>query len=328
MNLQIAKLILYGREGQVREVVLRTGGLNVLTGASKTGKSAIIDIIDYVTGRSECNVADGVIRKYVAWYALLFQLNDGQIFLARRNPDVGSRTHSDMYMDRGKRIATPPLSRLVKNNTVGAVEKFLGAVIGISENEHRPPTPTREPLEANFRHALLLSFQDQNDIDSKQRLFHRQGEDFIGQAFRDTFPYFLGAVDEDRLLKQAQLDQARRSLRQLERQLREAEALDSSTYPRAQALLDEAKQVGLIDERTAAPSYPLVLEALGHIARDTRIRDELVMADGEDLVAGLRSERQGLRNELERVNQEYGQLEPSRLRPAVTNGKQRSRGLG
>ena len=247
MSLQIAKLILYSRQGEIRELAFRTGALNILTGASKTGKSAIIDIIDYVTGRSECNVADGVIRKYVGWYALLFQLNDGHLFVARRNPEVGERTSGDVYMDRGSSLATPPAEDLVKNTTVGALEKFLGAAIGISENEHRPLTPTRDPLEANFRHALLFSFQDQNDIDSKQRLFHRQGEDFVGTAIRDTFPYFLGAIDEDRLLKQAQLEQARRYLRQLERQLRDTATLDSSTYPRAQALLDEAKQVGLVN---------------------------------------------------------------------------------
>jgi hypothetical protein len=320
MSLQIAKLILYSREGEVRELSFRLGALNVLTGASKTGKSAIIDIVDYCTGRSECNVADGVIRRYVAWYALLLQLNESQIFIARRNPAIGERTNGDVYMERAAGIETPPASALVKNTTVSAVEKFLAAAIGISENEHRPPMPTRYPLEANFRHALLFSFQDQNDIDSRQRLFHRQGEDFIGQAIRDTFPYFLGAIDEDRLLKQAQLDQARRELRQLERQLREAEALDSGAHPRAQALLDEAKQVGLIDERTVAVGYEGMFGILHRIARDTRLRDSVVMADGEDVLAGLRAERQGLRTEVERVNAE---IRSTRTFTTETNGYER-----
>lgn len=304
MSLQIAKIILYSRKGEVRELEFKPGRFNVLTGASKTGKSAIIDIVDYCTGRSECNVADGVIRRYVGWYAILFQLNGSQIFVARRNPDIGDKTSPDVYLDRGAAIETPPASTLTKNITVDALEKFLGAAIGISENEHRPPQPTRDPLEANFRHALLFSFQDQNDIDSKQRLFHRQGEDFISQAIKDTFPYFLGAIDEDRLLKQAQLDQARRQLRQLERQLREAEAIDTTSYPRAQALLDEAKQVGLVDERTITTTYEAVIEILKRITRDDQIQSEVVMADGEDMLASLRAERQGLRNELERVNAE------------------------
>jgi len=304
VSLQISKLILYSRTGEVRELAFRTGALNVLTGASKTGKSAIIDIVDYCTGRSECNVAEGVIRRYVGWYAILFQLNGAQILVARRNPPVGERTSGDVYMERGSAIATPPSSALVKNTTVDALEKFLGAAIGISENEHRPPMPTRDPLEANFRHALLFSFQDQNDIDSKQRLFHRQGEDFISQAIKDTLPYFLGAIDEDRLLKQAQLDQARRQLRQLERQLRDAEAIDSTSYPRAQALLDEAKQVGLVDERTVAITYEATIAILQRITREAQIQGDAVMGDGEDLLSGLRAERQGLRNELERVNAE------------------------
>jgi hypothetical protein len=304
MSLQILKLILYSRSGETRELSFRTGGLNILTGASKTGKSAIIDIIDYCTGRSECNVAEGVIRKYVGWYALLFQLGGGQLFIARRNPEVGERTSADIYLDRGASIAIPRASTLFKNTTVSAVEKFLGAAIGISENEHRPSRPTRDPLEANFRHALLFSLQDQNDIDSKQRLFHRQGEDFVSQAIKDTLPYFLGAVDEDRLLKQAQFDEARRQLRQLERQLREAEALDSNTFPRARALLDEAKEVGLIDERTTAFSYESILAILRRIAQEFAAPNDIVVADGEDILAGLRAERQGLRADLERVNAE------------------------
>ena len=49
MSPQISKLILYSRTGQIRELTFRPGGLNVLTGASKTGKSAIIDIVDRST---------------------------------------------------------------------------------------------------------------------------------------------------------------------------------------------------------------------------------------------------------------------------------------
>jgi hypothetical protein len=86
--------------------------------------------------------------------------------------------------------------------------------------------------------------------------------------------------------------------------MRDAEALDSSTYPRAQALLDEAKQVGLVDERTVALDYQGVFNVLRRVARDTQVRDNAVMGDGEDLLSSLRAERQGLRSELERLNAE------------------------
>ncbi|MFN4275361.1 MAG: DUF3732 domain-containing protein [Ferrovibrio sp.] len=304
MSLQILKLVLYSHRGEIRELEFTPGALNILTGASQTGKSAIIDIIDYCTGRTECNVADGVIRKKVSWYAILFQLGEGQIFIARRNPQPGEKTNPDVFMARASIIDIPSIEQLVKNTTLNALEKFLSAIVGISENEHRPEHGTREPLEANFRHALLLSIQDQNDIDSRTRLFHRQGEDFISQAIKDTLPYFIGAIDEDRLLKQSQLDQARRRLRQLERQLREIEISDKTTYPRGQLLLDEARQHGLISERIVAIDYETLISVLGRAVRDFQVRDNLGMIDGEDLLAELRAERQRLRSEAEKVTAE------------------------
>lgn len=320
MNMQIAKIILYSHRGEIREISFRLGAMNILTGASKTGKSAIIDIIDYCTGRSECNVAAGVIRKRVAWYAIVFQLGEGQLFVARKNPGVGDKTSPDVYIARGKAIEIPTFEELHKNITVDALEKLLGSAIGISENEYRPDLPTRDPLEANFRHALLFSLQDQNDIDSKQRLFHRQGEDFIGQAIRDTFPYFLGAVDEERLLKQAQLDQARRQLRQLERQLRDAEEVDTRALPRAMMLLDEARQVGLVDERYRAPDSETALATLRQVAKEDRARDDVILADGEAELAELRVERQSFRTDLERVNAE---IRSTKVFTAETSGFQR-----
>jgi hypothetical protein len=321
VSMQIAKLILYSRRGEIRELQLRLGQLNIITGASKTGKSAIIDIVDYCTGRNDCNVADGVIRKYVGWYALLLQLGEGQVFIARRNPALGERTSGDVYIDRGSTISVPPERALTKNISVNALEAFLGAALGINENEHRPPAPTRDSLEANFRHALLFAFQDQNDIDSKQRLFHRQGEEFVGQAIKDTLPYFLGAVDEDRLLKQSILEDARRHLRRLERQLRDVEVLDTNIYPRAKALVDEAKHVGLLDERVVPVNYDNARQLLERVlARELGDRDRIVEIDGEDILAGLRTERQGLRSELERV---HSDIRSTRTFTSETTGYER-----
>ena len=70
MSMSIGAIILYSHTGEKRELTFRSGCLNVITGDSKTGKSAIIDIIDYCLGRSSCNVAEGVIRRSVAWFAV------------------------------------------------------------------------------------------------------------------------------------------------------------------------------------------------------------------------------------------------------------------
>ena len=75
MSIQILNIAIYGHDGQQRALNLRLGGVNVITGSSKTGKSALIDIVDYCFGSGECRVPEGIIRKAVAWFAIRLQLS-------------------------------------------------------------------------------------------------------------------------------------------------------------------------------------------------------------------------------------------------------------
>ena len=305
MTFQIANIILYSHDGRIRELPLRLGELNIITGASKTGKSALIDIVDYCTGRGDCYVAEGVIRRHVSWFAVLFQTGDSQIFVGRRNPGPGNKTSPDIYVQRGTTIQTPAISALFKNFTLDALGEMLDAAVGINENQHRPPAgQTRDPLTANIRHALTFSFQDQDEIDSKKVLFHRTSDNFIAQAIKDSLPYFLGAIDEDRLLKLALLDGAKREMRRLERQLREILNLSSDDLPEARALLDEAKSVGLVDERVVASTSEAVISALTPLTGAEFVGGNFVIGGTEDALVRLRTERTGLRNELEGIKLE------------------------
>lgn len=55
--MQIQELVLYGRNGKVRHLPFSLGTVNIITGKSKSGKSAVGDIIDYCMGGSSCNIA-------------------------------------------------------------------------------------------------------------------------------------------------------------------------------------------------------------------------------------------------------------------------------
>src|SRR5438045_1005271 len=84
--MQIKEILLYGLKGEIRHLPFRLGCVNVISGSSKSGKSALITIIEYCLGGGTINVPDGVIRNKVAWYALILQFPDGQCFVARRDP--------------------------------------------------------------------------------------------------------------------------------------------------------------------------------------------------------------------------------------------------
>lgn len=102
--MQIRELVLYGYNGKVRHLPFALGKVNIITGRSKSGKSAIGDIIDYCMGGDSCNIADGIVRDNVAWYGLLLQFDNERIFVARKNPDKGQQTTSTSYIEIGEEI--------------------------------------------------------------------------------------------------------------------------------------------------------------------------------------------------------------------------------
>ena len=64
--MKIRSIHIYSHDKKQRDLHFRIDGLNVITGRSSTGKSALSDIVEYCMGRSSFNVPEGVIRDKVA----------------------------------------------------------------------------------------------------------------------------------------------------------------------------------------------------------------------------------------------------------------------
>ena len=86
MSFQIMDIVLYSKKGDIRVVKLQTGALNIITGASKTGKTALIEIIDYCLGSDECYIPEGIIRRSTSWVGLRLLVDSGQVFYRKENP--------------------------------------------------------------------------------------------------------------------------------------------------------------------------------------------------------------------------------------------------
>lgn len=295
MSFTIRSVSIYGFGGDSRTVDFKSG-LNILTGKAKTGKSSIIDILDYCFGRSECYVAAGVIRRNVSWYAVEVQNGEDVLFIARRNPDPDKTTSPDIYIRRGAFDSLPLYPDLQKNTTEEALIRLLTRFAGIAENEHRPLTGTRGPLQATIRHAIFLCFQKQDEIASRDRLFHRQGDQFIPQAIKDTLPYFLGAVDEDHFLRQNELDDARQELRKLEAQKEALKRNTEDSNQRIRRFVLDAKRVGLIDQSFETQDNALAMAELQK-AISADIDSPTIVSDAADIIVRLQNELDTLRNQ-------------------------------
>ena len=296
MTVELKAIHIYSYDGQIRSIAFHSG-LNIITGKSKTGKSAIIDIVDYCLGRGSCYIAEGIIRQKVLWFAVDILSGDDHLFVARKNPGPSIETSKDIYIRRGAFAASPKLDEIVKNITLEALVRLLTRFSGIAENENRPISGTRRPLQATIRHALFLCFQKQDEIDNRDRLFHRQGEDFIPQSIKDTVPYFLGAVDEDQFVKQYELDLAREELRALENSAAQRVAYRRSSRVTTTRLLNEGKRIGIVPADFQPVDEQDEMAGLERAAK-VEITSSQYVPDFGETISRLRDEQKGLREAL------------------------------
>ncbi|WP_250566051.1 DUF3732 domain-containing protein [Adonisia turfae] len=297
MSIQILDIVLYSRQGERRLLSLRPGVVNIITGDSKTGKSALINVVDYCLGSSSCAVPEGVIRNNVSWYGL--RLTDGlaEHFIARRAPDLGRTTTSDAYYAVGSTVAIPTADVLSVTTNIGTIIERLRSVVGIELNVHEPAEgQTRPPLTTTLRHALAFVFQPQNEISQPGFLFHGQSDNFTAQAIKDTLPYFLGVVDDDYVTGKATLKELRRLLREKERILARREAVAIGGLSDAAALLSEARDTGLITLDIVPDSWEDAIEVL-HTAVNASPEEQLT-----------RYEESTDQAELLRLNEERAEL--------------------
>jgi hypothetical protein len=208
-----------------------------------------------------------------------------RMFIARREPGPPAQTSTDIYVDTGKTVDVAPFELLEQNINTPSLVAMLAERLGLPyvQAETRAPS-TREPYRIDLNHALFFNFLRDDELVKPTQLFHREDEEFVPQSIRDVLPYFVGAMSEDRIPLLRDLQQERRSLRLLQRELPgEAMALLGDD-PRALELVAEARAQGLISQQGGS-----ALELL--VAVDVNAEPELNLNALAESVDKLRGDR-------------------------------------
>lgn len=299
MSFQIKDIVLYSYNGEMRRLEFAPGCLNIITGSSKTGKTALISVLEYCFGSMECHIPAGIMRRTIAWAGVRLAVPAGEAFVARKLPAPGRNSSAEVYYVVGQQVTLPQADQLTQTTNPNALEGLLAAHAGIGQNRHDPPPgQTRQPLQAGIAHALIYCFQHQTEIDSNRHLFHKQSDQWLPQAIKDTIPYFLGAVDDDYVARMAELRRLNRELRRVERKLDEYNAVRGEGATVAQSLLSEATDFGLRAGQSVPETWEECLQALRDLSQVVTVPDEEQAAVEGDEFRRLQTERNQLTQEL------------------------------
>lgn len=281
--MQLVSLGVYSRDGARRDVKFRLGSLNILTGKSKTGKSAILDITEFCLGRDRVTIPTGVISDKAAWYYLIVQFASERVLICRPNPAGASTAHA-MVRIGGEDLTPPAFAELEVNADTDVVRDTLTERLGIeSFTIDSGPSSLRAAFDVTVRQALFYCFQNQGEIASRDVLFHRQVDRDVFATIRETLPYFLGAATPEQAAIQRQLLAARRSLRRVLNTISSAEGDLEQQDGRVAHLIQSAVSLGVLPSGSSLGATQGSVRALLEQVRDHVETDEVAM--GEELAS-------------------------------------------
>lgn len=261
--MKIRSIHIYSHDGQRRDLHFKVDGLNVITGRSSTGKSALSEIIEYCMGRSSFNVPEGIIRDRVAWFAVIYQFEGEQVMIAKPSPPGGGASCSMAMLRRGADLQIPSFKELMVNTDDDSIVELLSRLLGIPENRTEVAlVHTRQSYDANVKHTFYYLFQKQGLVANKDQLFYRQNEQFQPQAIRDTLPILLGVSSYDRFELESKLRIAQRDLRISNKKLEKARDNIDTSQVQAIGLYSEAKAVGIVGNTSEISNADGIIEVL------------------------------------------------------------------
>lgn len=196
-------------------------GVNVITGRSSTGKSAIIEIFDYCFGKEDNTIPHGVITENAELYFCVMSVNDGYLVLARKATPKTAFLRYESSMPSIEGLTRDYFS----NDYFLTLDDFRNSLNGYFNLK---VLDTDEDLEArsfrrynakapcaSVRHFVSFMLQHQNMIANKHALFYRFDEKEKRDQTIDQFKIFLGFVDQEYYLKKQELADAERALKKL-----------------------------------------------------------------------------------------------------------------
>ena len=176
-------------------------GLNIVTGASSTGKSALMEIFDYCLGSSQDTIPEGIITDNAQIYYVCMSISN-RVYIFGRKPKstrIYTRTiqeYKKNVIDIGffeDRFAIRKFKEYMRNELldIDSIDESTQDTLYRGQRESRP----------TIRSYMSFLLQHQNLIANKHALFYRFDEKEKREQVIKHTNFFLGFVKQEYFLQ-------------------------------------------------------------------------------------------------------------------------------
>ena len=197
-----------------------TTGVNIITGKSSTGKSAIIEIFDYCMGSSEFNIPSGVITDNADIYFVILSIKETFLVLARKENDKKIFLKEESNLPDIKMLNKEYFdNKFFISNSDFKVN--LGHYFGLNINDIDEDKSVlqytgQKKGRPSVRNIIPYLIQHQNLIANKHSLFYRFDENEKREQTIDQFKIFAGFVTQEYYILKQNLANSKKQLKKLE----------------------------------------------------------------------------------------------------------------
>ncbi|MEZ7686325.1 DUF3732 domain-containing protein [Neisseria flavescens] len=271
-------------------------GLNIITGKSSTGKSALIEIFDYCFGGGY-TVPKGVITQHAEIYYLYLQIQE-QYFVLGRKKDNGrgffrredayqfNLISSDYFLEE---------YFLTNENYKKQLTKLFIDIVDINESQETTEFRGRSLPSPSVRSFMSFILQHQNLVANKHALFYRFDErEKREQAIAHT-KIFLGFVDQKYYLLSQEEAQLKSEIKALEKEQKIIEKYINENN------ISIENQLNVLYSLMGMESHPVKMEDIRRNAQDSKQTLNKVVTD-ENIIYDSNREAVFFKGLLDKIN--------------------------
>ncbi|PWE21788.1 DUF3732 domain-containing protein [Aliarcobacter skirrowii] len=245
MKFYLKHIILWLKNGKQRTLNFEKNKVNIITGKQSTGKSTIIEIIDYCFFASSKNMPEGeIIDENVEWYGINFMINDKKITIARHQ-DIKSNKY---YFSSDGTIPKIPIDNFKEEN----IKNIIDTEFSIDGNVVFPygGKEIKKDSKISPRYFMLFNTQRRDTLSNQDTLFDKQsGTKYLRyiEALQRIFDIALGVSTIENLVKIEKLKEKEKELVKFQAKQEIYLKKEGSFEQELSNLCDRAKQLRLVE---------------------------------------------------------------------------------
>lgn len=218
MNAHLLEIIVFKKDLEKNNIELKEG-LNIITGNSKTGKSALLEIVDYCLLNSQNCIPKGIIDNECILFVIVLKKDNKKIVIARQpyrdgyngkrnsflsieNEDFNEKKLNYDYFIKKKDLYRP----------ISEISSLFLKELGVKVEKRIFYEGESKRKKISLRNISSYIFQQQNLIANKYALFYRFEDSLKRKSAIEEFPIFTGMIDQRYYELQTKLENIRKRL--------------------------------------------------------------------------------------------------------------------